>query len=91
MIIGCGDLPYPYLENIVSFLNIPLFYVPGNHDPTHREDDPKSYAEGGSNLDQKLVRFKNFLIGGLGGCIPGPDRHDVRERAALRLSIMTFS
>lgn len=69
MIIGCGDLPYPYLENIVSFLNVPLFYVPGNHDPAHREDDPKSYAEGGSNLDQKMVRFKNFLIGGLGGCI----------------------
>ena len=69
LIVGCGDLPYPYLENIVSFLNVPLIYVPGNHDPRHRESDPKSYAEGGSNLDLKLVRIKTFLIGGLGGSI----------------------
>lgn len=69
LIIGCGDLPYPYLENIVSFLNVPLLYVPGNHDPNYSVEDSKSYVEGGSNLDRKLVRFKTFLIGGLGGCI----------------------
>ena len=45
LIIGCGDLPYPYLENMVSFLNVPLFYVPGNHDPEYRESDSKSYVE----------------------------------------------
>ena len=33
LILGCGDLPYPYLENLLTFLNVPLFYVPGNHDP----------------------------------------------------------
>jgi len=69
LIIGCGDLPYPYLENIISFLNIPLLYVPGNHDPVHFENDPKTYVEGGSNLDLKLIRIKTFLIGGLGGSI----------------------
>lgn len=69
LIIGCGDLPYPYLENMVTFLNVPLLYVPGNHDPEYRRDDPKTYAEGGSNLDLKLVRAKKFLIGGLGGSI----------------------
>jgi len=69
LIIGCGDLPYPYLENIVSFLNVPLLYVPGNHDPIHKPNDTKSYAEGGSNLDLKLIRLKTFLIGGFGGCV----------------------
>jgi len=69
LIIGCGDLPYPYLENIVTFLNVPLIYVPGNHDPTYSPEDPKSHVEGGSNLDRKLTRLKTFLIGGLGGCI----------------------
>lgn len=69
LIVGCGDLPYPYLENIVSLLNVPLLYVPGNHDPNYVSGDSKSYVEGGSNLDRKLVRFKTFLIGGLGGCI----------------------
>lgn len=69
LILGCGDLPYPYLENLISFLNIPLFYVPGNHDPIYNLRDTKSYVEGGSNLDLKLVRYKKFLIGGLGGSI----------------------
>ena len=69
LILGCGDLPYPYLENLVSFLNTPLFYVPGNHDPAHNLHDSRTYAQGGSNVDLKLVRHKKFLIGGLGGSI----------------------
>jgi uncharacterized protein len=69
LILGCGDLPYTYLETLVSFLNVPLFYVPGNHDPNHNPEDHRTYAEGGSNLDLKLVRYKKFLIGGLGGSI----------------------
>ena len=35
MVFGCGDLPYNYLEYLVSMLNVPLFYVPGNHDPVY--------------------------------------------------------
>ena len=69
LILGCGDLPYPYLENLVTFLNVPLYYVPGNHDPTYNPRDIKAYVEGGSNLDLKLIRYKKFLIGGLGGSI----------------------
>jgi len=69
MIIGCGDLPYPYIENIVSFLNVPLLYVPGNHDPNYNESDRLTYAEGGSNMDLKMARVKTFLIGGLGGSV----------------------
>ena len=69
MIIGCGDLPYRYLENIVSLLNVPLLYVPGNHDPKYNESNHLTYAEGGSNMDLKLVRIKTFLIGGLGGSV----------------------
>lgn len=69
MIIGCGDLPYRYLENIVTLLNVPLLYVPGNHDPKFIESDCLTYAEGGSNMDLKLTRVKTFLIGGLGGSI----------------------
>jgi Icc-related predicted phosphoesterase len=69
LILGCGDLPYPYLENLLTFLNIPLFYVPGNHDPIYNADNTLAHAEGGSNLDLKIVRFKRFLIGGFGGSI----------------------
>jgi Icc-related predicted phosphoesterase len=69
LILGCGDLPYPYLENLLTFLNIPLFYVPGNHDPIYNPDNPLARAEGGSNLDLKVTRYKKFLIGGFGGSI----------------------
>jgi Icc-related predicted phosphoesterase len=69
LILGCGDLPYPYLENLLTFLNVPLFYVPGNHDPIYNSDNTLAHAEGATNIDLKVVRFKKFLIGGLGGSI----------------------
>lgn len=31
LVISCGDLPYYYLEYIVSMLNVPMYYVRGNH------------------------------------------------------------
>ena len=69
MILGCGDLPYNYLENIVTLLNVPLYYVPGNHDPEYDEAISLAHAEGGSNLDLRSIRQKSFLIGGFGGSI----------------------
>jgi Icc-related predicted phosphoesterase len=91
IIIGCGDLPYLYLENMVTLLNVPLLYVPGNHDPNYRDGDTKTYVEGGSNLDLKLVRVKTFLIGGLGGSIryrpDGTNQHTQAE-AYFRMSRM---
>ena len=31
LLIGCGDLPYYYLEYMISMLNVPMYYVRGNH------------------------------------------------------------
>ncbi|MEW6180437.1 MAG: metallophosphoesterase [Chloroflexota bacterium] len=31
LVISCGDLPYYYLEFIISMLDRPLYYVRGNH------------------------------------------------------------
>ena len=87
LLLGCGDLPYHYLENLVSFLNVPLFYVPGNHDPQYDPQDAKTSAEGGSNLDLKLTRYKKLLIGGLGGSIqyrPDGANQYTQEAAYLR-------
>ena len=69
LILGCGDLPYTYLEYLLSILNMPLYYVPGNHDPVYNPNRPLSYAEGGSNLDLKTAFAKGFLLAGLGGSI----------------------
>ena len=69
LILGCGDLPYAYLEYLVTVLDVPLFYVPGNHDPREDLQNRDSRAEGGTNLDLKLVRHKRFLIAGFGGSV----------------------
>ena len=69
LILGCGDLPYDYLENLLTLLNVPLLYVPGNHDPNYRPGEALTYAEGGSNLDLKSMRVRKFLIAGFGGSI----------------------
>jgi Icc-related predicted phosphoesterase len=69
LMLGCGDLPYEYLENLLTLLNVPLLYVPGNHDPNYKYGEALTYAEGGSNLDLKAIRIKKFLIGGLGGSV----------------------
>ena len=93
LILGCGDLPYPYLENLLTFLNIPLFYVPGNHDPTFNAENTLARVEGGSNLDLKLVRFKKFLIGGLGGSIRyrpnGTNQHSQTDAYLRAVRLLT--
>ena len=61
MLLGCGDLPYEYLEFLVTMYNVPLFYVPGNHDPRF-SSNPRAHAEGGVNLDEKVVRVNGLLI-----------------------------
>ena len=69
LVIGCGDLPYSYLEYLVSMLNVPLYYVPGNHDPLYDPGDILSHAEGGKNLDVRVACEQGWVIGGLGGSI----------------------
>jgi Icc-related predicted phosphoesterase len=68
MILGCGDLPYSYLEFIVSMLNVPLLYVPGNHDPAYNPQFENAHAEGGTNLDLRVVKISGLLVAGFGGC-----------------------
>jgi len=61
LIASCGDLPANYLEYVVSMLDKPLIYVPGNHD---RDD----YAvQGGVNLDGALTHIAGLWIAGFGG------------------------
>lgn len=69
LILGCGDLPYTYLEYLVTVVNAPLYYVPGNHDPQFDLRDVRSKVEGGSNLDLRTACHKNTLIGGFGGSV----------------------
>jgi Icc-related predicted phosphoesterase len=82
MLFGCGDLPYEYLEFLVTVFNVPLFYVPGNHDPKYA-DHSRSHVEGGINLDGKVRLINGLGIAGLGGSIKynpgGPNQYTQHE------------
>lgn len=88
LIFGCGDLPYTYLEYLVSILNVPLYYVPGNHDPVYNPHQSLSHAEGGSNLDLKTASAKGLFLAGFGGCIryrPNGVNQYTQEQAYFRI------
>ena len=87
LIVGCGDLPYNYLENILTILNKPLMYVPGNHDPGYNPADALARVDGGTNIDQKLVNIQGLWMAGLGGSIryrPGVANQYSQRRMYLR-------
>ncbi len=70
--LSCGDLPPEYLEYVVSMLNVPLYYVLGNHDGHGywRSDGTHSrFPEGCVNLEGRCVNEAGLLIAGLGGSI----------------------
>jgi Icc-related predicted phosphoesterase len=67
LILSCGDLPYPYLEYLVTVLNVPLCYVPGNHDPEYDPRRVETCAEGCENVDGRVARVCGLALAGLGG------------------------
>jgi predicted phosphodiesterase len=97
LILSAGDLPFEYLEYIVSRLDVPLVYVPGNHDrdlshgdstwaPLRTEGPPRG-PRGGINADGRIVDAAGLRIAGLGGSHryrDGPNQYsqvDMRRRA----------
>lgn len=72
LVVGCGDLPYYYLEFIQSMLNVSLIYVHGNHDPEQEYLSDGSVITGpmgGINLHCKTYKEKTLLLAGLEGSI----------------------
>jgi Icc-related predicted phosphoesterase len=69
LVVSCGDLPYSYLEYIVSMLNTPSFYVHGNHDgPEYRASGVTLTEPGGwVNLDGRTAQAKQVILAGLEG------------------------
>jgi Icc-related predicted phosphoesterase len=91
LILGCGDLPYSYLEFLVSMLNVPMFYVPGNHDPVYNPHFTSARAEGGTNLDLRTARSRRLLLAGFGGCNryrPDGVNQYTQSEAALRARLL---
>lgn len=62
-ILSCGDLKAEYLSFLVTMVNKPLYYVPGNHDREYIRNPP----EGCVSLDDQLTVVGGLRILGLGG------------------------
>ncbi|MGI8650212.1 MAG: metallophosphoesterase family protein [Rubrobacter sp.] len=65
-VVSCGDLPFDYLEYIITFLGVPVYYVLGNHDPDVESSD---YPGGCIPLDGKVMDIGGVVLAGLSGSI----------------------
>ena len=63
LVLACGDLPPEYLSFVSGKLNVPLYFVRGNHDLRYDAGSP----QGCINLADGLVQFKGKNILGLEG------------------------
>jgi Icc-related predicted phosphoesterase len=83
LIVACGDLPFDYLDSLMNALDVPLVFVPGNHDPDlsgYRVSRAGLMLQGGIparppwpdgavNADGRVVDVAGLRIAGLGGCL----------------------
>ena len=87
LVLAAGDLPWSYLESLVSLIDAPAAFVPGNHDPrTAGGRGPRGLV----NLDGQVLTVGGLRIAGLGGCVrynDGPHQYTQKEydRRARRL------
>ncbi len=72
LVISCGDLPFYYLDYIASMLNVPLYFVHGNHvnrlehSDRHDEDRPM----GAIDLHRRPLRSSDgLLLAGIEGSL----------------------
>lgn len=76
LVVSCGDLPFDYLEHLVTATNVPLAYVFGNHDPNGPGPDGCTPVEG------RVVDVGGLRIAGLGGSMrysQGPHQYTEQE------------
>jgi len=71
LIIGCGDLPYYYLEYIISVLNKPLFFVRGNHSNIVEYSSAGTLSEprGGVDLHRRIMIDNGIILAGIEGSL----------------------
>lgn len=100
LVVSAGDLPFDYLEYVVSRLDVPLVYVPGNHDAELRSSDPIWTPLGADapergplgcvNADGRVVVAAGLRIAGLGGSMRyrrGPNQYTEAEMRWRALSL----
>lgn len=94
LVVGCGDLPYYYLEYIVTVLKAPLIYVYGNHDGVQHTSDGRSLnrAEGCVLIEGQTWEYQGLLFAGLGGSMryqPGAENQYSEAEMRSRVAMLT--
>jgi Icc-related predicted phosphoesterase len=84
LILSCGDLPYYYLEYVISSLDKPMFYVKGNHSSLveYSAGGYQSKPQGAEELHRRVLVHKHVLLAGIEGCLRyrnGPFQYSQRE------------
>lgn len=91
LLIGCGDLPFYYLDFLVSALNVPLVYVRGNHDRSPQytaEGRVLHRVPGGEDIHGRSLMVKDLLLAGLEGSMRyRPDAPLMYSERAMRFEI----
>jgi Icc-related predicted phosphoesterase len=79
LVLAAGDLPWDYLESLVSLLDAPAAYVAGNHDQvSDGGDGPRGLVD----VDGHVRMVGGLRVAGLGGCVrynDGPHQYTQRE------------
>ncbi len=94
LVIGCGGLPFPYLETLAAASGAPVLFVPGAHDPplvpvatrlevegTDRPTAPPG-PHGCVNVDGRIVTGSGLNVAGIGGAVSleaAPNRYRPRD------------
>ncbi len=83
VVAACGDVPFDMLRSLVEAADVPLVFVPGNHDPDlsgYRVSrsglvlraglpDEAPWPAGGLNADGRVVNAGGLRFAGLGGSL----------------------
>jgi hypothetical protein len=71
LVLGCGDLPYYYLEYVANALNVPLYFVRGNHANLveYTVAGPRTEPLGAVDLHNKVIRHEDLLLAGIEGSL----------------------
>jgi uncharacterized protein len=71
LLIGCGDLAYYYIEYVLNALDVPCYFVRGNHDKVveYSLEAQRTAPSGAVNLHRKVINHQGLLLAGVEGSL----------------------
>src|SRR5437868_14180469 len=63
LVLSAGDLPPEYLDFLASSLNVPVFYVRGNHDGSYGT----AAYQGGESAHGRILQYRGLRVVGFAG------------------------